>query len=155
MGEYIIQRYDVKNTFKLCKEGKEYKNKKLFEKILEENGFKKGINYENLFCCPKGETIIGYVHNKERYIFKKSELYVRYPNNILEEVKEIEYINNFENIIKKAKEIVKYRETEKFKRSIECKLCGFTIEKDLKEFKDHLKDESHKVNMEELKEKFI
>ena len=155
LGEYIIQGSDITDTFKLCKEGKEYKNKELFEKILEENGFKKGINYENLFCCPKGETIIGYVHNKERYIFKKSELLVRYPNNILEEVKEIEYINNFENIIKKAKEIVKYRETEKFKRSIECKLCGFTIEKDLKEFKDHLKDESHEVNMEELKEKFI
>ena len=155
IGEYIIQGSFINDSFKLIKEGKTYKNKALFEKNLEEMGIKKGNYYQNLFCCAREETIIGYVHNDERFIFCKSGLCVRYPDLKIEKVEENDYLNNFENIKKKVEEIIKWKETDDFRKKLECKLCDFTVEKKVGEFKKHLNEKFHKENMEELKKEFL
>ena len=155
LGEYIIQGSFINSSFKVVENNKEYKNKEQFEKILEEMNFVKGKHYQDLFCCPNGETIIGYVRNKEKYIFKKSNLCVRYPDLKVEKVKESEYVNCFENILKKVEEIIKFKETDEFRKSLECKLCDFTVEKKVGEFKRHLSIKFHNENMEELKKEFL
>ena len=155
IGEYIIQGSFINNSFKLIEEGKNYKNKETFEKKLEEINFKKGKNYDNLFCCPKEETVIGYVHKDERFIFSKCELCVRYPNLKVEKVEERDFMNNFENIKKKVEEIIKWKESDDFKKSLQCKLCDFTVDKKISEFKKHLHDKFHKKNMEDLKKEFL
>ena len=155
IGEYIIQGSFINNSFKLIEEGKNYKNKELMEKNLEEIGFKKGKNYENLFCCPKEETVIGYVHKNERFIFSKSKLCVRYPNLKMKKVEEEDFMNNFEDIKKKVEEIIKWKESDEFKKSLECRLCDFTVDKKIGEFKKHLHEKFHKKNMEELKKEFL
>ena len=155
IGEYIIQGSFINNSFKLIEEGKNYKNKEAFEKKLEEINFKKGKNYENLFCCPKEETVIGYVHKDERFIFSKCELCVRYPNLKVEKVEERDFMNNFENIKKKVEEIIKWKESDDFKKSLQCKLCDFVVDKKISEFKKHLHDKFHKKNMEDLKKEFL
>ena len=155
IGEYIIQGSFISTSFKTIEEGKNYRNKESFEKKLKEFGLKKGIHYDNLFCCTKEETIIGYIYKEEKYIFSGSELCVRYPNLKIEKVEEKEFKNNFENIKKKVEEIIKFKETDEFKQSIKCKLCDFTVEKKLSEFKRHLNDKFHKENMEELKKDFL
>ena len=154
-GEYIIQGSFITTSFKLVQNNKEYQNKKEFEKILEENGLIKGVNYEHLFCCPNEETVIGYMVKGQRYIFKKSGLCVRYPDLKMKSVNEDEYVNNFQNILKKVEEILKYKETDEFKKNFTCKLCDFTVEKKIGEFKKHLHDKFHKENMEELKKEFL
>ena len=156
IGEYLIQGSFINTSFKLIEKGKDYINKIQFEKDLEKMDLKKGRNYDNLFCCPNDETIIGYIHNKERYIFMKSGLCVRYPDLKVEIVEEKEYLNNFENSLKKVEQIIKWKETDDFKKTIECKLCDFTIDKKkLSEFKKHLCDKFHKSSMEELKKEFL
>ena len=155
IGEYIIQGSFINNSFKLVEEGKYYKNKEKFLKNLENIGFKKGENYQDLFCCAKEETIIGYVNKEERFIFGKSGLCVRYPNLTIDKVDEKEFENGFENVLKKVEEIIKYKETDEFKKSLECKLCDFVVEKKVGEFKKHLHDKFHKGNMEELKKEFL
>ncbi len=47
------------------------------------------------------------------------------------------------------------KEKEEFKKKICCKLCGFTVSKNIKEFKDHLNTKFHKEKMEEFKKEFI
>ena len=155
LGEFIIQGSFINNSFKIIEKGKNYKNKEIIEKNLEELGFIKGMHYENLFCCAKEETVIGYVHKGERYIFCKSGLCVRYPDLKIEKVDEKEYMNNFENIKKKVEEIIKWKESDDFKKSLECKLCDFTVENKVGEFKKHLHDKFHKENMEELRKEFL
>ena len=155
IGEHLIQGSFINTSFKLIEQEKNYINKEQFEKNMEQIGLKKGKNYENLFCCPNGETIIGYIHNKERYINMKSGLCVRYPDLKVETLDEKEYLNNFENVLKKVEQIMKWKESDDFKKTIECKLCDFTVEKKLSEFKKHLHDKFHKSNMEELKKEFL
>ena len=73
----------------------------------------------------------------------------------MKSVNEDEYVNNFQNILKKVEEILKYKETDEFKKNFTCKLCDFTVEKKIGEFKKHLHDKFHKENMEELKKEFL
>ena len=155
IGEYLIQGSFINTSFKEIEKGKDYCNKNQFEKKLEEVGLKNGKNYENLFSCPNGETIIGYIHKNERYIYMKSDLCVRYPDLNVEKVEETEYLHKFENILKKVEQIIKYKDTDEFKRSIECKLCDFNVKAKLGEFKKHLNDKFHKQNMEELNKEFL
>ena len=155
LGIYAIQGSFINTSFKTIEEGKNYRNKENLEKKLNELGFKKGTHYDNLFCCAKEETVIGYVHKEEKYIFSGSNLCVRYPNLTVERVNENEFMSNFENIKKKVEDIIKYKETDEFKHSIKCKLCDFTVEKKLGEFKRHLHEKFHKENMEELKKEFL
>ena len=155
IGEYLIQGSFITTSFKPIEQGKNYSNRDQFEKNMEQIGLKKGKNYDNLFCCANGETIIGYIYNKERYINMKCGLCVRYPDLKVENIDEKEYLNNFENVLKKVEEIKKWKESDDFKKTIECKLCDFTVDKKLSEFKSHLNNKFHKSNMEELKKEFL
>ena len=155
IGEYLIQGSFITTSFKPIEKGKNYSNRAQFEKNMEQVGLKKGKNYDNLFCCANGETIIGYIYNKERYINMKCGLCVRYPDLKVENIDEKEYLNNFENVLKKVEEIKKWKESDDFKKTIECKLCDFTVDKKLSEFKSHLNNKFHKSNMEELKKEFL
>ena len=45
-------------------------------------------------------------------------------------------------------EIIKWKESDEFKKSLECRLCDFTVDKKIGEFKKHLHEKFHKKNME-------
>ena len=152
IGEHIIEGSFI-NELKTYGENKDKVNendKKKFEEQLN----KDFIKFDDLFCCTTGETIIGYIRNKNRYIYYKSNLYVKYPNLSNESVSEEEYKDDFKEINQKTKKIVAQKDTPEFKEQICCKLCDFTIQEYITEFKDHLKTECHKEKMEELKKEF-
>ena len=155
VGEYILQFSFISSTLKTFEENKDIikiEQKEKFEKNLRDNF----IKYDKLFCCPSGETIIGYIRKNERYIYCGSNLNVRYPNleNNIEFIYEDEYKTRFSSIKEKVKKILKEKETEDFKKLICCKLCGFTVDKNVEEFKVHLTTKNHKAKMEELRKEF-
>ena len=155
IGEYLIQGSFIKSELKIIEKNKDYRNKESFEKNLKLSGLIPRVQYDNLFSCPGGETILGYVLKGERYIYYKSELCVRYPNLKVERVNETDFMNKFQNINNKVKDIMKWKESDEFKKNLGCKLCEFTVEKKVNEFKKHLNDKFHKQFMEELKEEFL
>ena len=170
IGEHIIEGAFINSTLKSIQENKDKINKEdieNFQKNLKENH----IKYEDLFCCPSGDNIIGYfkkTYNKnnnnynrnneikyERYIYYKSNLYVKYPDLNIDKVDKEEYKDGFRKINQKVKQIMIYKESEEFKRQICCKLCGFMVEKKTTEFKNHLNSKMHREKMEELKKEFL
>ena len=154
IGEHIIEGAWITSSLKSFTENKDkIKNEQLeeFKQSLKINK----INYDDLFCCPSGESIIGYIYKDTRYIFCCSKLFVKYPDLNIGIINEEDYKNDFKNIHQKVKQILVEKETDEFKKMICCKLCGFTVEKDLKEFKDHLNKKEHKEKMEELKKEFL
>ena len=154
IGEHIIEGAWITSSLKSFTENKDkIKNEQLeeFKQSLKINK----INYDNLFCCPSGESIIGYIYKDTRYIFCCSKLFVKYPDLNIGIINEEDYKNDFKNIHQKVKQILVEKETDEFKKMICCKLCGFTVNKDLKEFKDHLNKKEHKEKMEELKKEFL
>ena len=154
IGEHIIEGAWITSSLKSFTENKDkIKNEQLeeFKQSLKINK----INYDNLFCCPSGESIIGYIYKDTRYIFCCSKLFVKYPDLNIGIINEEDYKNDFKNIHQKVKQILVEKETDEFKKMICCKLCGFTVEKDLKEFKAHLNKKEHKEKMEELKKEFL
>ena len=156
IGEYVVQGSFIKSELKIIEKNNNYSNKEDFEKNLKSIiGLTPGFQYDNLFTCPGGETILGYIRKDERYIYCKSELIVRYPNLKVEKVEENDYLNKFKNIIKKVEEIIKWKESDDFKKHLCCKLCEFNVDKKVNEFKKHLNDKYHKQFMEELKQEFL
>ena len=159
LGEYVLQAAFISSSLKTYEENKDtvdIKQKEIFEKKLKE----KSIKYDGLFCCPGGETVVGYMKknkkgNIERFIYSGSRLNVKYPDlNGVENVYEDEYKNRFSRIKEKVKKIMKEKESEDFKKLICCKLCGFNVEKKINEFKEHLSTKNHKLKMEELRKEF-
>ena len=154
IGEHIIEGAWITSSLKSFKENKD-KIKKEQEEEFKESLKKNRINYDNLFCCPSGESIIGYIYKDKRYIFCGSKLFVKYPDLNIGIINEEDYKNDFKNIHNKVKQILIEKETDEFKKMICCKLCGFTVEKDVKDFKTHLNKKEHKEKMEELKKEFL
>ena len=68
IGEHIIEGAWITSSLKSFKENKD-KIKKEQEEKFKESLKKNRINYDNLFCCPSGESIIGYIYKDKRYIF--------------------------------------------------------------------------------------
>ena len=154
IGEHIIEGAWITSSLKSIKENKD----KIQEEQKEEfKGTLKNYNikYDDLFCCPYGENIIGYIYDDKRYIYCGSKLFVKYPDLNIGIINEEDYKNDFKTIHQKVKKILIEKETEEFKKMVCCKLCGFTVEKNLKEFKDHICKKEHKEKMEELKKEFL
>ena len=170
IGEHIIEGAFINTTLRSYQENKDKLDKEdieNFQKNLKENH----IKYEDLFCCPSGDNIIGYIKKSsnrnnnnynlnndfkyERYIYYKSNLCVKYPDLHIETVGKEEYKDGFRKINQKVKQIVNYKESDDFKKQICCKLCGFIVEKKITEFKTHLNSKPHKEKMEELKKEFL
>ena len=128
------------------------KEKKQFTDNLES----KGISYDNLFTCPSGKHIIGYVRKGERFIYYGSDLTVKYPDLTYEKITDKNiYINDFENIHQRTEAILQEKNSDDFKKKIFCKLCNFNIKDDLKEFKEHLTDKLHLERLKDLRKEFI
>ena len=154
IGEHIIEGAWITSSLKSFKENKDKVRKEQIEEF-KESLKKNKINYDDLFCCHSGESIIGYIHKGTRYIYCCSKLFVKYPDLNIGIINEEDYKNDFKNIHKKVKQILIEKETEEFKKMICCKLCDFTVEKELKEFKEHINKKDHKEKMEELKKEFL
>ena len=154
LGEHIIEGAWITSSLKSVKENKDKIDKEQMKKFKEQ--LKKNfVIYEDLFCCPNGNSVIGYIKNDKRYIYFGSNLYVKYPDLSIDIINEDDYKNDFYNILKKMEKKLKEKENPEYKKLICCKLCGFKVEKDIKEFKDHLNTRSHKERMEELKKEFL
>ena len=153
LGEHIIEGAWITNSFKSVKENKDNINNEQIEKFKEKLN-KYSIKYDDLFCCPSGETVIGYMIKDERFIYFGSNLFVKYPDLSVDKIYDDDYKNDFQKIHQKLKGILLEKENKEFKNLICCKLCGFTIKKNIREFKDHLNKKSHKEKMEELKMEF-
>ena len=153
-GEYAVLGAFLTCSLKTVGENKDKINKEDIESFKNKL-YKNKIKFDDLFCCPTGDTIVGYIRNNQRYVYYGSNLVVKYPDLSEEIVEEEEYINGFRRINQKVKEIMIEKEKKEFKKQICCKLCGFTITKNVKEFKDHLNTKFHKEKMEELKKEFM
>ena len=179
LGEYILEGAFIDSTLKTIEENKDKLNPediKAFKNKLNEDN----IKYTDLFCCPSGDNIIGYIKKVEndgnknknnywrnrncnieneirygRYIYYRSNLLVRYPNLTFDIISADDYNNGFRKVNEKSSEIIAEKKSKEFKKNICCKLCGFVVEKDVKEFKSHLNNKNHKERMEELKREFL
>ena len=173
LGEHIIEGAFMNSTLKTIRENEVKINQediKSFQNKLKQDN----IKYIDLFCCPSGDNIIGYTKiienennnrrnyndteneiNYGRYIFYRSDLYVKYPNLAIEKVYENDYKDGFKKILEKSRKILIEKESREFKKKICCKLCGFVVEKDFKEFKNHLNTRIHRERMEDLKKEFL
>ena len=152
--EYLIDGAWLDETLPILND----KNKKINQNEIDEfekNLKNKNIIFEGLFTCSSGDRIAGYIKNKKRYICSGDFFMVKYSDTKIEDVKENDFENNFSTIKEKNQNILKEKEKDEFKERIFCKLCGFHVKKDLKEFKDHLNSKQHKEKMEELKREFI
>ena len=153
IGEHIIEESWL-TTLKSIKENKDRIQKEQIEKF-KESLKSNNIKYDDLFCCPSGESIIGYIYKGIRYISCCSKLCVKYPDLNIDDIKAEYYKNDFKIIHERVKDILKEKETDKFKKMICCKLCDFKIEKNLNEFKEHINNTEHEKEMEKLKKEFI
>ena len=153
IGEYIIEESWL-ISLKSIKENKDIIQIEQIEKFTESLK-NNNIKYDDLFCCPSGESIIGYIYKGIRYISCCSKLCVKYPDLNIDDMQAEYYKNNFKIIHERVKDILKEKETDEFKKIICCELCDFKVEKDLNEFKEHIDNEEHKKEMEELKKEFI
>ena len=177
LGEYVLEGAFIDSTLKTIQENKDKLNPEdinTFKNQLD----KDNIKYKDLYCCPSGENIIGYIkkiennnynnnywrnknYNTEneirygRYIYYKSDLLVRYPNLTYDIITEDDYKNRFKKVNMKSIKIMEEKKSKEFKNNICCKLCGFVVEKDIKEFKAHLNTKIHRERMEELKKEFL
>ena len=177
LGEYVLEGAFIDSTLKTIEENKDKLNPEdinAFKNQLD----KDNIKYKDLYCCPSGENIIGYIkkienknynnnywrnknYNTEseirygRYIYYKSDLLVRYPNLTYDIITDDDYKNRFKKVNMKSNKIMDEKKSKEFKNNICCKLCGFVVEKDIKEFKAHLNTKIHRERMEELKKEFL
>ena len=165
VGEYCINEPYVKENLKTIndkcafnikvrKEGKilyDPNEKKIFEENLKEEN----IEFDDLFTCPSGKHIIGYMRENERYIYYGSDITIKYPDLSYEIIDDKNHLlNEFIYVHEKVKKIQEMKKTDEFKNEIFCKLCEFYVKDDLKEFKEHLEDEDHKKKMKELRNEF-
>ena len=159
-GEHLIESSWMNDNLKLI-----YNKKNKIEKSLnldenEINKFKEklkkeNIKYENLLCCHSGRHVVGYLREKEKYIYYGSELIIKYPDLTYETINEKSYVNDFADIRNKIEEIMEEKQKPEFKSQIFCKLCGFYVKNNIYEFKAHLKDKEHDEKMKELRREFI
>ena len=154
IGEHIIEESWL-TSLKSIKENKDKIQNEQIEKF-KESLKNNNIKYDDLFCCPSGESIIGYIYKGIRYISCCSKLCVKYPDLNIDDMKAEYYKNDFKIIHERVKDILNEKETDEFKKIICCELCDFKVEKDLNEFKEHMNNnKEHKKEMEELKKEFI
>ena len=154
IGEHIIEGAWITSSLKSVTENKDKIKGEQIEKFKEKLN-QNNINYSDLFCCPKGETVIGYITKDERYIYYGSKLFVKYPDLNVECVFEEDYKNDFIQIHKKVEKILIEKEKKDFKKMICCKLCDFTVERNIRQFNQHILKKCHRERMEELKKEFL
>ena len=154
IGEHIIEGAWITSSLKSVTENKDKIKGEQIEKFKEKLN-QNNINYSDLFCCPKGETVIGYITKDERYIYYGSKLFVKYPDLNVECVFEEDYKNDFIQIHKKVEKILMEKEKKDFKKMICCKLCDFTVERNIRQFNQHILKKCHRERMEELKKEFL
>ena len=63
--------------------------------------------------------------------------------------------NDFKQIHQKVEKILMEKEKKDFKKMICCKLCDFTVEKNIRQFNQHILKKCHRERMEELKKEFL
>mgnify|MGYP002624102503 CR=1 FL=1 len=154
IGEHLIEGAWIISSLRTVKENEDKIKEEQIKKFKEELN-KNNIIYNDLFCCPKGETVIGYINKDERYIYYGSKLFVKYPDLNIECVFEEDYKNDFIQIHQKVEKILMAKEKKDFKKMICCKLCDFTVEKNIRQFNQHLLKKCHRERMEELKKEFL
>ena len=154
IGEHIIEGAWITSSLKSITENKDKIKEEQIKKFKEELN-KNNIKYNDLFCCPNGETIVGYINKDERYIYYGSRLFVKYPDLNIECVFEEDYKNDFVQIHQKVEKILMEKDKKDFKKMICCKLCDFTVEKNIRQFNQHFLKKSHRERMEELKKEFL
>ena len=154
IGEHIIEGAWITSSLKTVSENKDKIKEDQIAKFKEKLN-KNNIKYNDLFCCPKGETVIGYINKDERFIYYGSKLFVKYPDLNIECVFEEDYRNDFIQIHQKVEKILMEKEKKDFKKMICCKLCDFTVERNIRQFNQHILKKCHRERMEELKKEFL